>query len=406
MLKSIVFKIIMGNGRTAFNGAVLESPRDDKFYIFIDTSIKRYNTYMNLFLRIFDGKYSMEYVSVNELKRTHKPKLKVDKIKYPNIFNNFLDYKERFATFNIDYKEFEVSLSSMDSFLSFFNCSNYISLETETGNLLTDNLKLQKEFTQINMSLKDYLIGIFNNGYSKAILTVENMQDFDKINFSALSINDMNLLSNLSSFLQSILLSQYKNNKVFYGIENKCLQVTAYIPKNELLESNSQVFGETLENIKTNNFNISDEEGFNSAKVVNDIFKISSSLDYLQFSFQDNLLNGNTIKDNKLFIKDFDKNKLDKSIKKFQKEFKGQLEELESTFIIDGIDGIYNPKRTIYFLLDCNDDNKKYRFVVKSSDNGMRNKLLNIQKNGNNINARIKYKKHSRYRDIQSIAIV
>ena len=408
MIKANVFKIILDNERVAFNSAIIER-NDNSYALVIDKSVKRYRTYQNLFFRLVDGLYKINYTKESELKTSNNPKVQTKKINNKNLFDNFIEYQNS-VKLNIETKYFElinnpdIHKEKNKEFYDLFGAdvNNLLVIDYTKDNLLDKNLKLISQTYDIAHSIQEFVESIIIQDYSKAILEIESKHRFD---FESLSMGALNILVNLKRYAKELLGDDVIDERVSFGLVNKCIQTTFYIPKNDLLNINSEVTAKKLSEIKQSNISITNDDELNISSVVNDIFK-DEDIDSLKFTFQEELNNDSKIQKVDVYKSNFDKINLKTAIKEFKD--KKTLDILSSTFLIDDIKGMYNERRTEYIFID-KQTNTKYRKVfinnkLTQDDKQVKAKLLLFVKK--ELNAKITFEKDTKNNDIKTIELV
>jgi len=119
----VIFKL--SNGREALVCYIVEKDKD--VFLNIDKDIKRYRTYLNLFFRIIDGRYKMDYL-------VNKENIKTIRIDCGNIYLNLKEYYKKFC------KDFELIIEEdVDK-----TNGNYLEIKYKKGGLLDKNTNLIK----------------------------------------------------------------------------------------------------------------------------------------------------------------------------------------------------------------------------------------------------------------------
>lgn len=407
MIKANIFKITLDNGRVAFNSAIIER-NDNTYALVIDKTVKRYRTYQNLFFRLVDGLYKIDYINENELKTSNNPKIKTKQINNKNMFDNFEEYKNS-VKLNTETKYFElvnnpeIHTEKNKEFYNLFDVgvSDLLVIDYSKGNLLDDSLKLIAQTYDIQHNIKDFVESIIIQDYSKAILEIESKHRFD---FESLSMGALNILGSLKKYAKELLGDDVIDERVSFGLANKCIQTTFYIPKNDLLNINSGVTVKKLSEIKQSNILITNDDELNVSSVVSEIFK-DDDIDSLKFTFQEELGNDQNIEQVNLYKSNFDKVNLKTAIKEFKD--KKTLDTFTSTFLIDDIKGIYNERRTEFIFIDTA-TNIKYRKVFVNNKLTEEEKivkaniLLFVKKE---LNAKITFNKDTKQNDIKTIEL-
>ncbi len=406
MIKANIFKIILDTNRTAFNAAIIER-NNNTYALVIDKSIKRYKTYQNLFFRLVDGLYKIDYVRENDLRTSTNPDIKTKRINNKNLFDNFEDYKNS-TTLNIETKYFElvnnpdIHLVKNKEFYDLFGSSvnDLLVIDYSKNNLLDKNLKLIAPFYDMTHKLQDFVETIIIQDYSKGTLEIESKYRFD---FDSLNIGALNILGSIKRYAKELFGEDAIDERVSFGLVNKCIQTTFYIPKNDLLTSNSTSTTQKLDEISHSNILIKDETKLNIASIVNDVFK-DDNIESLKFSFQEEI-DSNKVQEVNIYKNSFDKLKLKTSIKEYKN--KQNFESLTTTFLIDDVKGVQKISTTYHFIDKVT--NIKYKKVFKNNCNNAdkiaKAKLLLLPQNSE-IKVEIKYNKISKDHDIESIKLL
>ena len=404
MIKANIFKITLENGRVAFNSAIIER-NNGSYALIIDTSIKRYRTYQNLFFRLVDGLYKINFTNEKELKVSNTPKIKTKNIDNKNLFDNFIEYKNS-VELNVISENFEltpIEIEKNNHFFQLFSTKTDKLLIVDYSNtLLDENLKLIAPVYNINNTIKEFLQEIIIKDYSKATLEIESKEGID---FNNLTLDMFKLLANTSNKLEHIIGKNLFNDRVAIALNNKCIQTIVYIPKSEELRIGLSVANEKFEEINNSNIMIKDDDKFNIASVVTDVFK-SSDIDNMKFSFQEKLNDDTSISLVNIDKINFNKEDLKTSIKEFKD--KKKIDTLSSEFLIDTYKGIYDEKRTEYIFIDKNTD-AKYRKIFMNSkltneEKSIKAKLLLFVKK--EIKATITFNGNTKNKDIDNIELI
>ncbi len=393
MIQSIIFEKKLENGRIAFRGAIIE--RNIGYTLLVDTSIKRFDVYKNLFFRIVDGKFKIEFIdqaSYNKSGRVNPAIFKIDK---NNPFDNIKEYVQKDDTCLI--QEFVLSPAKIVNNRIFFeklhaiHCVDFIY-----KNLLNESCELVSACNEWNQTIEDLVNKIIELDYSKAVYELETIQ---KIDFDSLTSELMMYLSQVGNHLKHLLGIDGFDRRMAFQLANKCIQTTAYIPKN--IEIDISNIDKKISEINQKNTSISDEEEYQISKVIQDVFK-SENMDLMKFDFYENINNASTKKTLEIKKDNLEKNQLKKSIKEYEDKKRQSIKELTSEFFIDGVGGLANEERAIYYLIDKK-TNTKYRKKILEGDTKNRGVLFSKLMQKKSFLAKITFVSISKNKDIESI---
>lgn len=392
MIKSTVFNIILDNDRKAFNSAIIE--RNGYHTIIIDKSIKRYETYQNLFFRLIHGVYKIDFLR----KKKNEPdrELFSSKIKNKNIFDNLKEYSNLNHPYCVNDISFDLTPIELENNIKFYeafgNSTNFLVFDYYSNtHLLNDNFELNLDTYTYSESISNFLKKIVEEDYSIATLELES---YNRIDFKNLSVGLLGIFSSLKTNIKQLLGECVLEDRVALSIENKCLQTKFFIPKSEELNIQSSVTKDNLEEIHLSNIDINETDKLSTSLVVDNIFN-NKEIDTIKFTFQNNI-SSNEIIEISLQNSDFNLKDLKKEIKDFRD--RSNTEEIEGNFLINELKGIYDERRTEFILIK-QDTDEKYKLIfnnknITEEERVIKAKLI-LSAGQDVIKAKINYKKKS-----------
>ena len=400
MIKSTVFNIILDNDRKAFNSAIIE--RNGYHTIIIDKNIKRFETYQNLFFRLIQGVYKIDFL--RKKKTESDSEIFSTKIKNKNIFDNLKEYSNLNHPYVANDIFFDLTPIELESNIEFYeafgNSTNFLVFDFyENTSILNDNYELNIDTYTYRESISNFLKKVVEEDYSIATLELES---YNRIDFKNLSVSLLGVFSSLKTNIKQLLGECVLEDRVALSIENKCLQTKFFIPKSEELNVQSTVTKDNLAEIHLSNIDINETDKLSTSLVVDNIFN-NKEIDTLKFTFQNNI-SSNEIIEISLQNSDFNLKDLKKEIKDFRD--RSNTEETEGNFLINELKGIYDERRTEFILIK-QDTEEKYKLVfnnkhITDEEKVIKAKLI-LSVGQDALKAKLHYKKKSTVLLVESL---
>jgi len=298
---------------------IFERKEKNTFGLMFNRSKKKSSHYEKQLLQIIDGKYN--FTSVDN----DKSNITSFNFKYP--FENIKSYVDSFTftPISMDYEERQVN--SVEDALALI--SKFSDNEVEEvayidnfnyGNLLSRN-NLNVAIRTENINIQDKIRTYLSNDVRTVTLTVENI--YKSIGLDTMPATLIGKLNDLiNDFVDSASIPASQLSKVNLAFVNNCVKTVIHLPKTEPVNSKVHHFGNSVNQIKTNDV----EVNVDNQNIYSNIVELlkNSSIDELKIEIDDAVYE----------INEKESNELSEKVQRYKKDTRESYKSDFSKYII------------------------------------------------------------------------